>query len=67
MKFLFEGVLEEKEIQQCSKCRVWIKYPKHVFMEFRLLGGGMPNPLEIHPEFTGNTLCVSCKKMMAEI
>lgn len=65
MKFWIECVLEKEDtgVKQCSKCRVWSQEPQHIFVEFELLLGAMPNPQELHPEPTGKTMCASCAKM----
>jgi hypothetical protein len=64
MKFWIEAELEQKDSdEQCSKCRVWVKPPKHIFVEFNLVQGGMPNPDELHPDPTGRFMCDTCAKM----
>ncbi len=65
MKVWLEVYSEDgDETVQCCKCRVWQKPPKHIFYEFQLLGGAMPNPNELHPEPTGTYMCLLCWKMM---
>lgn len=64
MKFWYEAELEKEDgDKQCSKCRVWAKPPKHIFVEFFLRSGGMPHPDELHPDPTGKFMCENCAKM----
>jgi hypothetical protein len=64
MKFWLEAEMEtsDKELQ-CSKCCVFVSPPKHIFVEFVLRQGGLPNCDELHPDPTGRHMCEGCAKM----
>lgn len=64
MKFWFEGIVEQEDgDKQCSKCRVWQKPGKTIYVEFFLQGGGTPHIDELHPEPTGKVMCHACGQM----
>ena len=61
MKFWFEAVLEKKDDPKtCVECGGILSEPDHVFVEFELHQGSMPNPGQLHPEPTGRFLCPEC-------
>jgi hypothetical protein len=62
MKFWFEAILEHGEFQVCNKCSTQMEEPSHIFVEFNLLQGNLPNPNELHPEPTGKFMCADCGK-----
>jgi isopentenyl diphosphate isomerase/L-lactate dehydrogenase-like FMN-dependent dehydrogenase len=63
MKFWLEAELEKDDYPMCCKCREWQKGEKHVYAEFILRQGGLPNIDELHPEITGRFMCKECRKI----
>lgn len=64
MKVWFVAQLEKTdEAKQCCKCRVWQSSPRFIWVENEILSGNLPNPEELHPEPTGNYMCLQCAKM----
>jgi hypothetical protein len=63
MKFWIEAVLEDGDsLKKCGECEKALFVPDHVFCEFILRQGGLPNTDEIHPEPTGKFMCSGCAK-----
>jgi hypothetical protein len=63
MKVWFEAILEPvDESQQCCKCFKFLSQSNHVFGEFELRSGGLPNCDELHPNPTGKVMCPDCAK-----
>jgi len=64
MKFWIEAILEDGDVigtyKKCGECLKVLDVPDHVFCEFELRQGGMPNPAELHPEPTGRIICPDC-------
>jgi hypothetical protein len=65
MKFWLEAQLEYCDShKKCAKCGKVLSVPDHLFCEFALEQGNMPNTDEYHPQPTGKFFCPNCATIL---